>query len=168
VGNTEASRIRVGIPRIASHQKRLSKLEQAWFFFTAAKAFFWTGDLRASLTWLNRLLDEPESKDYEEYYGQALLFSLILHYELGNMDYLKGATASVKRFFDSRHLESEICSGLIKLVGELQKGNASNSLKDFEELLKELRDSPQKHSHVRFFEFDRWIRTRLKKNVATL
>jgi hypothetical protein len=153
----------------SAHQKRLSKLEQAWFYFTAAKAFFWTGDRSESLRWLNRLLDESEFKQYEEYYGQALLFSLILHYELGNTDYLKGATASVKRFLESRNLEDEISSGLIKLIGELQKGNTTNSLKEFEQQITELHALPQTRSGIRFFEFDRWIHKKINENnVVTL
>lgn len=148
----------------ASHQKLLSRLEQAWFYFTASKAFFWTSDLRSSLSWLNRLLDDAEFKTYQEYYGQALLFSLVLHYELNNTEYLKGAVASAARYLQSRDLSNELSQGLMQLIDRLVKGDAD--WKEFDLLVKRLYASPEARGEVRFFEFDRWVRSKLRVNNA--
>lgn len=152
-----------------ANQKLLSKLEQAWFYYTISKAHFWTGELETSLSWLNRLLDDPEFKNYEEYYGQALVFGLILHLELKNTEYLKGAIGSTRRFLESRDLISEIIREVLHLIEQLiNGGSVSECIRDFATVVQHLDSSRMMRSSIRFFEFERWIeaRTAQKKELT--
>lgn len=154
----------------AENRKLLSKLEQGWFYYTVAKAWFWTRDLDRSLAWLNRLLDDAEFKNYEEYYGQALVFSLILHWELKNLEYLKGAVASTKRYLESRKVMSEIDLAVIHLIEQLSRGaDKSSSLSELRATIKRLESNAETRSSTRYFEFKRWSELHLTaKEAATL
>ncbi|HET6511856.1 MAG TPA: hypothetical protein VFH43_06670 [Candidatus Kapabacteria bacterium] len=153
----------------SSNKKLLSKLEQGWFYYTVAKAYFWTGQLETSLAWVNRLLDDPEFKNYEEYYGQALVFSLILHLELGNTEYLKGAAGSTRRYLESRDLLAEIDRAVLTLIERSLKGDPSEAFSEFIVVIDRLEASKQTRSSIRFFEFRRWLAGKgIEKKSVTL
>lgn len=148
-------------------QRLLSKLELGWFYFIISKAYFWTGHPSEALTWINRLLDDPEFKRYEEYYGHAMIYSLIVHYELRNLEYLKTAVSTVRRFFESRSLMSEFESMLLQSLK-----SAATSALDVQPLREHFRGIQADiavASALRYFEFERWFEgVGSKKELAGL
>lgn len=148
---------------LAKNRKTLSDLELSWFSFTIAKAYFWLEDYDKSLHWINTFLDNRSYQSFTDYYAQALILSLLIHYELGNVEYLPAGIKSVQRFFIKRETFYRFEEALIALLQKLikQPEYLQASLSEFESSIEELKNGPAEEDALRFFEFQRWIdRTR--------
>jgi tetratricopeptide (TPR) repeat protein len=145
------------IVELDSNRRSLSELELSWFYFTLSKAYYWTGDLNASLQWINKLLDTKAYQSLIEYYTQAMVLSAIIHHSLGNLAYVPVAVRSAERFMDKHARSVRIEIGVLSLLESLANKPDLDAIQAFTEILSEVNSGPITRNSSRFFEFDRWI-----------
>ena len=81
--------------------------------------YFYLEDHPLSLHWANHLLTEFPTDQRQDLQRTTRLLTLLLHFDLGNMDFLNYALRSTKRYFkqmDPTSFESYLLSFLSKLI----------------------------------------------------
>jgi len=76
----------------------ITKSRQLTFFYNIAMAFFMQKDYANTLEWINRILNEPKSEERQDIRSQALVFQLVIHFELGNTEFVESLVSSVIRY----------------------------------------------------------------------
>lgn len=129
--------------------------------------YFGAGDLKKSLLWSNKVINESSPNIREDIQGMARIFNLILHYELGNTDALEYFIKSTYRFLLKRQrlykVESIVLNYLRKNVNLFsQKEILESFQKLHEELLPLAKDTFEKKA---FEEFDiiSWLESKIEK-----
>src|SRR5579883_232772 len=80
-----------------TYSKYLRKMETGYFYLYTARIFFGNEEYDASLEYVNKILNDPEMDIFLVSFTR--LFSLIVHYELGNLRYLQHAIRTTSRYF---------------------------------------------------------------------
>jgi hypothetical protein len=115
----------------------VSKEQTLLFNYYKAYSYFGVGDYKKALNYLNVVLNDSEQKLRQDIYSYARLFNLILHYELGNYDFLEYLLKSTNRYFSKKEfsVSSEII--FIKHIGKLSKAVSNNERLLIFELMKD-------------------------------
>ncbi len=133
--------------------------------YQCAYLFFLASDHEAALRRLNRVLNDRFVHPREDILAFAHLLYLIIHFELGNMNLLRYAVESCRRFLKKKRMlqsyEKVLLNGFSRL---------STSTKDqHEKILSHIKDnlfreeSSQSRSNVLdYLDFISWIEARLK------
>jgi tetratricopeptide (TPR) repeat protein len=139
----------------------VSKEQTLLFNYYKAYSFFGVGDYKKALYYLNIVLNDTEQKLRQDIYSYARLFNLILHYELGNYDFLEYLLKSTNRYFVKKEfsVSSEII--FIKHMGKLSKAvNNNERLLIFEFMKDELEEILSNHDErvvLQYFDILAWI-----------
>ncbi|MBI4931695.1 MAG: hypothetical protein HY841_13075 [Bacteroidetes bacterium] len=129
--------------------------------------YFGAGELRKSLLWSNKVINESFPEIRQDIQAMARIFNLILHYELGNTDSLEYFIKSTYRFL----LKSQRLYKVETIVLNYLRRNANlNSKKEilesFRKLHKELLPlSKDRFEKKAFDEFDilKWLEKKTDK-----
>jgi hypothetical protein len=100
------------------------------------------------------------------------LLQLILHFELGNYDYLENSIESTYRFLRERDSIFKVEAALFNFLRRALKTERSRLKPVFEDLLYELDKAakdPESRMTLSIFDFTRWARSKAEnKSLAEL
>ena len=147
---------------IQAFQGRMYKDEEVLFYYNIAYLYFGAEDYHEALHWLNKVLnDHDKSGIRQDIFSFARIFNLVIHYELGNTDFLEYITNSAHRYhvkmkrdykfemivfmYFKKLAHTPVPSKRIVLLRELKK--------ELEEVLK---DDNEKVV-LQYFDFISWI-----------
>jgi hypothetical protein len=137
------------------------------FYYYCTITYFEFENYEESLNWHTRFLNHKEAPIYEEIYHTALIFSIILHYELKNYELAEFLINNTKRYYrkEEKLYESEkVILGYLKKL--LYTDNYNEIFLLFKQLYKELNKLALLDSEKRFlnaFNFERWISKNIKR-----
>lgn len=127
--------------------------------------YFEFEDYRESLKWLTLFLNHKDAPNYEEYYHNLMMFSIILHIELKNYELAEALINNTKRYYRKGEKLYESEKVLLQYLRKLVSTNAGDEIKNiFEELKIKLAELSSKESEKRFlnsFDFKRWADKKL-------
>lgn len=84
---------------IEAFQGKIYKEEEIKFYYNIAYLHFGAGDYHQALSWINKVLnDSDKSGIRQDILSFARVFNLVVHYELGNTDFLEYITNSAHRY----------------------------------------------------------------------
>ncbi len=118
-----------------------------------------------SLRWLTLFINHKNAAHNEEIYHTLMIFSIILHYELGNYELADSLINNTKRYYrkEAKLYESE--KVLLQFLRRLLSTNDKKDIKNiFGQLKIELAVLSSKDSEKRFlnaFDFGRWVDKKL-------
>ncbi len=145
---------------------KMIKADEFWLNNTLSHAYFGLGELDKSLEYLNRLISDPEA---DQRYGNILfakLFSLILHYEMGNIDLLEYLIKSTYRYILKR---KKLYRFEILIFGFLKKLPDAITEKELKEKFSELKAmlTRQINEHsvkdaLKYFDFISWLDSKIE------
>lgn len=139
----------------------VSKEQTLLFNYYKAYSYFGVGDYKKALFYLNILLNDSEQKLRQDIYSYARLFNLILHYELGNYDFLEYLLKSTNRYFSKKEITVNSENIFIKHIGKLAKAlNNNERLLIFEVMKDELEEVLADHNErvvLEYFNILAWI-----------
>lgn len=134
-------------------------------YYYCIVAYFEFEDYEESLKWLSKFLNHKQAANYEELYHTMMIFSIILHFELGNYELAETLINNTKRFYRKGEKLYESEKVLLQYLRKLLSANALIEFKNiFEELKNNLAELSTKASEKRFlnsFDFKRWIDKKL-------
>lgn len=133
-------------------------------YYYCAISYFEFGMYNDSLKWLINFMNHKKAPDYEEVYHTMMIFSIILHYELGNYDLCEALINNTKRYYKKRQKLYEAEKVLLAKLRLLISSDKKESVKIFKELILELEILSKKDSEKRFlnaFDFKRWAEKKL-------
>lgn len=159
------------VPKIETgyqlYGSQINSLRKAYIDFKIAVAYLYTGNYSASLNWINKILNESRIDQKQDIFCFAQLISLILHFELKNMDYLPYALHAVKRYFKSRNQIYKFEALFLKLIGQLNKSenvfDLSDKLIPLEKELEKLKSDPREKIVFEYFDFQRWVKSKIER-----
>lgn len=145
----------------------VSKEQTLLFNYYKAYSYFGVGDYKKALFYLNIVLNDTEQKLRQDIYSYSRLFNLILHYELGNYDFLEYLLKSTNRYFSKKDISVKSESIFIKHIGRLAKAmNNSERLLIFEVMKDELDLVLTDHNErvvLEYFNILAWITSKTYK-----
>lgn len=132
-------------------------------------AYFEFMEYEESLKWLSKYMNHKNADKFEELYHTMMMFSIILHYELGNYEFAESQINSTKRYYKKEEKLYESEKVLLSYLRLLIKTRKEESKKIFENLSVELDLLAKKESEKRFlnaFDYKRWVGKKLGKISA--
>jgi hypothetical protein len=123
------------------HKKYISFMRKQMLIYNVSVLYFVNKEFKKSLRWLNKILLESKKLRERQDFNQHLqLYQLIIHFELGNYDYLPYLLRSFKRNFPKRTFAGEyyfaqILEQALMLEGKKQQNFFSDSVTQLKQLL---------------------------------
>jgi len=135
-------------------------------YYYCIVAYFEFEDYEESSKWLSRFFNHKQAINYEELYHTMMIFSIILHFELGNYELAVSLINNTNRYYKKKAKLYESEKVLLQSLRKLLSANASVEFKNiFEQLKRNLTELSAKESEKRFlnsFDFKRWIDKKLR------
>lgn len=138
--------------------------EKQWeLYFYAALSHFGWGDLKKAHKWLGEVIQLYKSQPNLLICKAARLLNIIIHYEIGDADYISYEIRSYTRFFhrpQSPRLQTEIV--LLKLLQlsptPAMKLRPTATLKKLLEKIDQLKNDKYEQQLLRYFDFAEWMK----------
>jgi tetratricopeptide (TPR) repeat protein len=159
------------IPTIESNQElykgKLSKEMEVLLTYNKAYSYFGVGDYKKALFYLNEVLNDNEQNLRQDIYSFARLFNLVIHYELGNYDFLDYIIKSTNRYLSKQDRDFAIENAYIKHIRKLAKTPTSfNRSEIFEKMYEDISILLEDHHEravLEYFNISAWVRSKIKK-----
>lgn len=159
------------IPEIEKQQEiykgKVSKEMELLLTYNKAYSCFGIGDYKRALLYLNDVLNDNEQNLRQDVYSFARLFNLVIHYELGNYDFLEYVVKSTNRYLNKQERNYEIENACIKQIRKLSKTPVEvNRIEIFEKLNKDISTLLKDHNErvaLEYFNIEAWVKSKIKK-----
>ena len=113
------------------------------------------------------MLNDNEKKLRQDIYSFSRIFNLIIHYELGNYDFVEYEVKSTSRFLGKKEKDYQIEKVFIKYIKKLSKEESNIGKKEiFEEFYKEideLLNLPNEQVILEYFNIKAWVYSKIKR-----
>jgi len=130
------------------------------FYFVAYFKFL-TREYSTSLIWINRLFRQKKSNLRKDLQCAARLFNLILHLEIGNLDFLDYEIRNTKTFLARKDNIFKFEKIFLAIISDLTRGNEKQEILDrlikHHDSLNELWKDPWERNLIHFFDLEKWI-----------
>lgn len=144
---------------------KLSIIRLSDIQFNAAVCCFWSNDLRASVKWLNKILNNPKIENRLYLHCYSKILQLILHTELNNVDLLKSLSTSTYKYLYKKNkiykFEEVILKHLklfLKTKSELER---KNLYKDLHADLLPISLDKIKSQAMDHFDYLKWLEAKI-------
>lgn len=159
------------IPQIEKEElmygEKISKEMELVLTYNKAYSFFGIGEYKKALQYLNEVLNDNEQNLRQDIYSFARLFNLVIHYELGNYDFLEYVVKSTNRYLSKHDRDYQIENTCIKHIRKLAKTHSAvNQLEIFEKMDTEIKELLKNHNEraiLEYFNVSAWIYSKLNK-----
>ncbi len=151
------------LENIRSLKKYIKRPFIVWAYIIVVQLYFKTGDYKKSLKYINVILD-LKSEIAKPNYLLSRLINLVLHYELGDFEYVDAGIDSLRKQFNSEDsvFELLIISTLRKLINVFDVSEKKEIFKQLNAKLSELKGRPSELPKLDFFDFNIWVQKYLK------
>lgn len=131
-----------------------------------ACAYLSVGDLPSALRFINRVTDAPEPRKGRNVYYSARLFSLIVHYELGNIELLESIARSTYRFLYKRQIVHRAEGCVLAFFRKILRSPTPDRIQDamitLRDELAPLLGDPFEHHAFSYFNYVAWLDSRIE------
>lgn len=156
------------IPKITEglekYRHQLPEEFQLVFYLQFAKAYFGTESFSKSLQYLNLILNN-NSRNRQDIYCFAKILNLIVHYELGNTDFIEHAARNTRRYLQSKnrlqHLENIILD-FIKKLSAADNIKTKFYFKKFQAELEASMKEPLEKAFMDYFDIMSWLKSKIE------
>lgn len=153
--------------RRAEYGDKINKEQEVLYYFNRAYCYFGIGEYKKSLAQLNLVLNDNEQNLRQDIYGFARIFNLILHYELGNYDFLEYSIKSTNRYLSKQERTLTLESTLVKYLRKLSKMiPMEDKQKLFNELKVEIDDLFKDENErviTEYFHISGWVNSKINE-----
>ncbi len=152
----------------ARYKENIHKSRQISLYYHFAYAYFGNGDYKASLGWINRVLEEKTDLR-SDLLCYARLLNCIVHFELKNYLQLESAYKSTQYFFSKRkklyQFEATFLKYFRKVCNAPGSKTEKNVLTDFNNELLALLKDPRESAALEYFDLPSWLESRIEKRL---
>ena len=146
---------------------KISKEQMVLFHYNFAYSYFGAEEYRKALHHINEVLNDNEQNLRQDIYGFARLLNLLIHFELGNLDFMDYVIKSTNRYLNKQDKDYDIENIFIKNIRKLSKLiNNYERVQIFEEMRAEINELLKDHSErviLEYFDVVAWIESNLSK-----
>lgn len=129
-----------------TYKTKINKARELAFRYNISISWFVLGNLKASLFWMNQIIETEKTDIRKDLQHIARLFRVILYFELGKHDLLEFEVINVERYFRQRKTWTKWEASVLKLIKKLidtEKSETELLLGKFLENSKEIDNSIQ-------------------------
>ncbi len=143
----------------------MSKVREAYFYFTIAIVYFALGDFTLSLRWLNRLLNDSELDANQDIHSLARILDLVVHLEMGNKELIPYTLRSVLRYLDKRKRMFRFETIFLEFIKKIARSRTNaDTMTSFIELQRELKiiaEDAYERQVFEQFDFLSWVESKI-------
>lgn len=154
--------------RLEANKDRIPGYEQTTINFLMFAAHFAKGAYNRALKCINEIVNADFEESRQDLYRYAKICNLIIHYELGNTEYLNYSYKSAVRFFKTIDYPFEYELAFLKhfknfALSKKKSDNPKLYLKEFKTNLQEIFKDPYQMMAVEYFDLIAWVDSKLNE-----
>lgn len=161
-----AERLLVLDEKLVRLRQYMSPSDLLRFWFMKAYVHIGTEQYEQALEWINRILAAGEAVWRRQVYDSARIVNLIVHYELGNRDYLEHLVRSTYRYLRGKgslhRCEESLLRHFRTLSGIRDRPQLIEWLFSLKEELAYLSDDPMEQTAFRYFDYLSWLESKIQ------
>ncbi|MDX1445758.1 hypothetical protein [Lishizhenia sp.] len=150
---------------VEKYGDKVNKEQQLLFSFNLAYTYFGLADYKTALSYINDVLNDNEQNLRQDIYSFSRLLNLIIHYELGNLDFLEYVVKSTNRYLNKTERDHKIENVFVKQVKQLAKaGDKENEQKILEDMAAETRELMKDYDErvaLEYVDIEAWLDAKL-------
>ena len=147
---------------------KISKEDIIVYYYNISRHYFGRGDMKKSLEYINRVLNDNEANLRQDLFVFARLFNLIIHFELENYELLDYIIKSTDRFIKKKNRDYEYENAVLKYMKKLLKNEQihQSNLETYEEFrddIKRIYKNPHEMITMENFNVLSWINEKIEE-----
>ncbi len=146
---------------------KISKEQIIQFHYNFAYSYFGAQEYKKALHHINEVLNDNEQNLRQDIYSFARLLNLLIHFELGNLDFMDYVIKSTNRYLNKQEKDYRIENIFIKNIRKLSKiVNNYERIQIFESMKEEIDELLKDHSErviMEYFNVSAWIESNLSR-----
>lgn len=154
------------VKEFAAVEGKITKSVELAIYYLGAYFYVLAGNPSESLTWINRILNEPKTELRTDIQCMARILNLFIHYELDNRDFIEYNLKSTTRFLANRDrmfgYERLVLKYLRQLANVHPDEDSRGILVKFRSEVEGLKGDPQEREALNMFDVSSWIDSRLQ------
>jgi hypothetical protein len=169
----EQGDVSTGKQTLALFEEELEKLSgkvvksfELGMFYAASYFYVQASEPSEALPWINRILNEPKTELRTDLQCMARILNLVIHYDLGNRDFIEYDIKSTSRFLANRDRLFSYERTIIKYLRQLANIGPNESKKhvliSFKGEIAEIVENPAEKNAASLFDASIWIDSKLK------
>ncbi|MBA3706964.1 MAG: hypothetical protein H0W84_14000, partial [Bacteroidetes bacterium] len=170
---THTGRYKEGLEHVATIENQLlfyqNKIHKPAFFVVCAnieELFIVCGKFKQALHWNNKILNDPRIESFYDFYSNARISEMIIHYELENTEKVQSLLKSYYKFLTKNKRKFKYESGLIYFLKNVLNITRPKELKEefirFREELLRLTKDPYEKEAFDFFDLIAWLESKIE------
>lgn len=152
---------------IENNKNKIDKEKVLLITYFTAYTYFGLERYKESLSYINEILNEKENMIRQDIFGFARIFNLILHFELGNHEFLEYAVKSTSRYSKKIEKDYDFEKLIINQINKLAKTSDEVKLKSLleetQKLLFKLLKDPKEQVFLNLFNIRSWVTSKKDK-----
>lgn len=165
-----------GLQMVPAIEKGLAKFGdmmlvefKASLLFLISKLYFYTNHLQEARSWAEKITFEEEPTSADDMICYARILILLIHYDLGNKQFLESEIINTKRFLKKKNrlykVETEVLRYLTKLVKAKSTSKKQQLFMDFKEKLNYLMTLPYEQRASSFLNVTNWLDSKIQQKT---
>jgi hypothetical protein len=161
------------IKEVNEYKSEFDPRELNFIYYFSSIIYFGAKEYKKSLEYANLIINNGEPEQRKELYFSARLISIIIHYELKNIEYLDSHIRSTYRYLSSRKIEYRFEKFLIgffkKILNKITEEELIELFDESKYKITKLMDDPYEVSGALYFDYVSWLESKLeKKNYSDI
>jgi hypothetical protein len=144
---------------------KLTKSTELSTIYSITNFFIVAGMPREALYWVNKIINEPKTELRMDVQAIARIFNVIIHYELGDRDFLEYNIKSATRFLANREHLFGFERTILKYIRQLSllypNENATSVFQAFREEILHVTKDPFEQKGLVLFDIIAWIDSKI-------
>lgn len=162
------------IPKIQQLKRKYGHLIPSSVYMTFEYKFayfhFGTGNLTKALKHINHIINNYTESDRKDVFRYAKVFSLVIHYELGNYSLISYNIRSLHSFLKKRQLLYFSENATIQCLKKLPRAKSKEDAREIltqtkEQILSRLNENERVRHFLEFFDIITWIDSKLENKT---
>lgn len=152
---------------LEENEKELGNVEKIDLLSHVALSFYFLGDLKKTIRFLNKLRNEYRLAENPEMESLFYLFYMLVHFDAGNRDILISATQSFYRFLKKKNNISVIELSLIAFLRKQSRLDSAEKLIEefrlFKKILEKSKKSPNDKYIFKYINLAMWLDCKIQR-----
>jgi hypothetical protein len=150
-----------------THEASITKSIELSIFYVIGLFFVSIGEPAKGLDWINRILNEPKTELRTDIQAMARILNLVIHYHLGDWEYLEYGIKSAARFLSNRERLFLYEKTILKYLRQLSLLDPSRSkatiLLQFKAEIEKVVEDKFEQQGLSLFDVQKWITSEIEE-----
>lgn len=153
--------------KVEKYAEKLNKEKTLLIDYSKAYTYFGVGNFKQSLKLINGVLNDNEKQLRQDVYSFSRIFNLVIHFELGNYDFIEYESKSTSRFLNKHEKDYQIEKVFMKYIKKIAKEDFGPDKKtifeNFHAEVEELMKDPSEQVILEYFDVKAWLYSKIKR-----